>query len=648
MLDGKHPSGEDAPGTDWLPDAIEVANIPTLLMVLVQLTGDLAWLEDPYRPARGRGIDTNDSGGLPAEVQRRVRDAATDAIRGWIAGTPVALPDPPEDLLRRMLSVAMGEPIPVEYAGFIADQPGICDGQSPGAATPIGDGDLDALIIGAGPSGLAAAIRLQRAGIRYSIAERTASVGGVWQSNRYPGAGVDTPGHLYAFSFAPHDWEHYFALRSELADYFEKVSTDFDVSSHISFETEVLRADWDPIDARWNVEVRDAHGQRRLMRPRLLISAVGLFDPPLVPDIPGLASFAGPAHHTARWPEGLDLRHRRVAVIGNGASSVQLVPAIVEDVEHLTIFQRTPQWMLPFDMMRVRIPDQIRLLFERVPLYTAWYRLRLSWLFNDRVYDSLKKDPEWAGAGKSVSRLNEQHRQFLIRHITSELGDREDLIAASVPDYPPFAKRILLDTGWYRALRRDNVSLVTDKIVEVTADSIVTSSGESFDVDVIAFATGFGAARFISSYEVYGIDGVRLRDVWSDDNCTAYMGLTVPGFPNFFTLYGPNTQAGHGGSAIYMIECQINYMMSLIEQMGREHLRSVEVRSDVHERYNAELDEAHSKLLWTGTGVKTYYTNEQGRVVVNSPYRNVDIWLDTRAADLSEYLVSAETAGADG
>jgi 4-hydroxyacetophenone monooxygenase len=633
-----------------LREAVDLANIPTLLAVLTQLTGDEKWIESPFAPKRAGGIDDNDSGGLTPERQREVRDAAYAAIVDWKSGTPPALSSPSEHMLVRMLSVVMDEQVPQEYGPTMLDDlidASIAPPREKAASDSALPNGFTAVIVGAGISGLCAARALDDIGVPYTIVERNDTVGGVWLENTYPGAGVDTPSHLYSFSRHPNDWKYYFALRDELVDYFARVADEATISSRIRFRTSVESATYDEEAAQWRLVTRDADGRADVLLASILISAVGGFNTPRVPDVEGLSTFTGTSFHSARWPEGLDLRGKRVAVVGNGASAMQIVPAIVDEVGHLTVFQRSPQWVAPFDKFRVPVPDPIRYLLREVPLYRWWYRQRLNWTFNDRLHASLIKDPEWAHPERSLNALNDGYRRAFTRYIEKQLGDRQDLVAALLPDYPPYGKRILLDNGWYRALTRDHVDLVPERVARVDGESIYSASGQKVDVDVLIFATGFDVVRFLGTYDVIGRNGVRLRDEWNDDDSRAFLGTAVPGFPNLFMLYGPNTQAGHGGSLIWTFEKQVKYVTRLLDEMARDRIDAVEVRRDVYEEYNDDIDEMHERMIWTHGGMSTYYRNSKGRVVVPIPFRNNDFFSRLARSSLDDYVVhSAKNSGA--
>lgn len=641
---GEHPA--DAVWFERLAEAVAVANVPTLLMVLVQLTGETSWLEEPYLPQRGRGLGDNDSAGLAEDIQDEIRRAAGVAIADWRRGRPVALSDPSESLLVRMLSAAMSEPVPPEYGPMLAAEAkaGLVSPQEAGvpvgaAGFPTVPEGFRAVVIGAGVGGLCAAVNLRAAGIPYVVLERNETVGGTWLENSYPGAGVDTPNHLYSFSFAPFEWRRYFSLRDELHNYLEHVSRGFEVRPNIRFGCEVVSAAYDEPSRTWRIDYRDAAGARQRVTANILISAVGAFNPPRLPDVPGIDDFSGDCYHTARWPADADLDGRRVGVIGTGASSMQLVPQIADRVGALTIFQRSPQWAAPFELFRKEVPEPVRFLLSEVPLYRIWYRMRLGWNFNDRIHPALQKDPGWEHPERAVNAQNDAFRRFFTRYVEKELGERTDLLDAVIPTYPPYGKRILLDNGWFSTVCRDNVTLVPEAAVSVAGNRVRTASGAEHELDVLILATGFDVSRFVSTYEVRGRSGQTLQEAWDDDDGRAYLGCTVPDFPNFFALYGPNLQAGHGGSLMFFIEAQMTYVMSLVRQMVDERIGAIELREQVCETYNARLDELHESMIWTHPGMETYYRNSKGRVVVATPLRVVDFWGLTRQAELEHYRV---------
>ncbi|MDD7939232.1 NAD(P)/FAD-dependent oxidoreductase [Actinomycetospora lutea] len=619
-----------------LARALEHANLPALVPVLVQLTGDRRWFDEPYRPTRSRGMENNDGGGFPDEVAAEIRQAVLDAVLAHEAGAPVAIPAPTGELLTELLTLANGEPTPPEYADMLAEDLGFVP--QPAPSVPAG-ADIDVVVIGAGVSGMLAAIKLREAGVEHVVLEKNTEVGGGWWENTYPGAGVDTPSHLYSFSFAPRDWSTHFGKRDEVEQYLREVADAHDVRRAIRFGTEVVAAEYDEGAAVWRVRTADGE----VVTARVLISATGALNRPRMPAIPGLESFEGRLFHTAQWPEDLDLAGQRVAVVGAGASAMQVVPAIAGTPERVTVYQRSPQWIAPNDVYFAPIDAAVHHLMGRVPFYRAWYRARLAWNFNDRVHPTLQVDPEWEHPARSVNAVNDAHRRVFTRYLSAELDGRPDLVAKALPDYPPFGKRMLLDNGWYRALRRDDVELVAEGVAAVTPTGLRGDGGTETPADVIVMATGFHTHRYLWPIDIRGRDGAGLADVWGPEDARAHLGITVPGFPNLFITCGPGTVLGHGGSYITIAECQVRYIVDLLAAMAREDLRAVEVRPEVEREYTRRHDEAHARMLWTHPGMTNWYRNAAGRVVSTMPWRIVDYWRMTHEADLADYLVEPRT-----
>ena len=624
-----------------LKTALADANIPTLLMVLVHLTASNEWLSPRYQCTKVRGIDDHDTGGLDPAIQQEVRDAAHTALLAWKQGHAPKLQPASAQLVQDMLSISIGEAFPSSYSDMAAAglglDPEFALDQKDQFNVPAG---FQVVVIGAGVAGICSAIRLKQSGIPFIVIEKNDEVGGTWHENRYPGCGVDTPNHIYSFSFAKHDWTRYFALQDEIQRYFEQVATDFGIREFIRFNTRVLSARFDEQRSLWNVEIEPGGGNNKeMLHANLLLSAVGLLNVPKMPDIEGLSTFKGPCVHTARWPADLDVTGKRVAVIGNGASAMQVVPAIVDRVEHLTIFQRSKQWAAPFAKFKKQVPDSVRFLLREVPFYQEWYRQRLSWIFNDRIHHSLQKDPEWPHPERSINKYNERQRIHFTDYIVEQLGTRQDLLNDVLPDYPPFGKRMLMDNGWFRTVARDDVTLVTGGIRCITERGIVTDKGVEHEVDIIIIATGFDAVNMLSSFNLQGRGGQSIREAWAENGAQAFYGVAMPGFPNFFAFAGPNTALGHGGSVVALLEAQVRYVMGLMKKALSEcnGAFDLEVKREVHDEYNQRIQAAHDRMIWTHQGMSNWYRTTKGRVVATTPFRNDDYWSWLRATDLAHY-----------
>ncbi len=619
--------------------AVAIANVPTLLMVVFQFTGDEKWLNEPYLPTRGKGLGDHDSGGLPPAIQGEIRAAAADAILRLQAGEKPAIVRPSDELTARMMSVCMGEPVSDAYGPMLSSEiarridPALPELQMPTIDVPDG---YKVIVIGVGIAGIAAANQLEDMGIEYTILEKQPEAGGNWYQNTYPGAGVDTPSHLYSFSFAKNDWAKHFELRDDLQRYFLRTLKDLGALQRVRFDSEVASATYRESDKKWEVLVRSASGTEETLIADVVISAVGVLNRKRLPDVANMDAFRGVQFHSSEWPDDLDLEGKRVAVVGTGASSMQISPAIASRVAHLTIFQRSPQWVAPFEKFMEPIPAELRMLIQSCPLYHAWYWIRLFWQFGDKVIESLRIDPGWGHPERSVNARNDAHRQYFAGYLTRRLKGRPDLIEKALPDYPPFGKRILLDNGWFETIRRDNVTLVTERVNEVTPTGLIDSAGDELEADVIVWATGFYAARFVSSLDVRGVGGIQLREVWDDDDPRAFLGVSVPGFPNFFMLGGPNSFPG-SGSFMYFMEVQMRYIRSLLTQMLELGITAVDATEQVNDAYNELVDSTHARTVWTHPGMQTYYRNSRGRVVFVMPFLNVEYWNMTKNVDLADY-----------
>jgi 4-hydroxyacetophenone monooxygenase len=627
-------------GEDELRSHLRSANIPSLLMVLYQLTGDQRWIEAPFLPVRqvrGTASADDDTGGLAPELQDEVREAAVAAIRDWHAGAPVAVPSPTGPLLVRLMSICTGEQVPDQYAPMIAAQLRFDPVPVARPADPASTAGFHTIVVGAGISGLVMAFRLQRAGVPFTVLERGNDVGGVWRDNRYPGAGVDTANEMYSFSFYPRNWSMYYSKRDEMLDYFGAFADDLNLRPSIRFGTEVLALDWDEVSQRWNVRCRTADGTEETLTANVVVSAMGIFAEPKMPEIEGLDSFAGPIFHSARWPLDLDVTGKRVAVVGTGASAMQIVPSIADKVSELHVFQRTPPWITPSEKYFKLVPAGQHWLLAHVPFYREWNKFRMAWLSYDKLHPTLQIDPGWP-QDVSINEHNDAYRANLSAYIRSELGDREDLIAKTVPDYPAFGKRMLLDNGWYKALVKPNVELVAESVRSIDATGLTTSSGLRRDVDIIVLCTGFQTTRYLGPIEVHGRGGVELHDFWGDDNAEAYLSFMVPGFPNLLVTYGPNSQ-GTGGSFTLSAELQTDFVMQMIVALLDNGIGAVEPKREVFEDYIREVDARLSNMIWLHPNVTTYYKNRHNRVVVPRPYSVVDWWHMLRRPDLADYAI---------
>ncbi len=620
-----------------LASAIAEGDIRVLLMVLVHMTGDLRWLEPPFTPKRDVRLIPDPEAGVPKEIQDEIRGAV---VKLFADGQPEpAIADPGDELMLRMMRSCLGENVAPEYAPLMREEMGFTPRDARWTGPPPAEQVQrhHVLIVGAGVCAIALGTGLGRLGIPYTIVEKNAELGGTWYVNRYPGCGVDTPNHSYSFSFgARNDWTRYFAQRQELLDYLKKVALEHDVRSHIRFNTQLTSSRWHERRRRWISTLKTASGEE-IFESTTLVSAIGQLNDPLPAHFEGEQEFEGVMLHPATWPDDIALESKHVAVIGTGATAMQLVPSIADRVASLTVYQRSAQWSRPVAGYADPITEGARWLLAHLPFYVQWYRFNMFWRYGDGLLPFLRKDPAWTYPDRAVNKGNDRHRQELTDFIHAELKDRPDLIEKCVPTYPPYGKRILLDNGWFKTLTRPDVELVTDRIERFTRDGIVTSDGKLRPADVIVVSTGFKVTEMAARLNIAGRAGKNLREVWADDNPTAYLGLTVPDFPNFFCMLGPNSGPAHGGSVIFQSECQSRYITACLVDMIEHGIAAIDVRPEVHDDYVRKVDAEHAQMIWTHPGMTTYYRNRQGRVFSAMPWRFVDYWAMTHDPDLSVY-----------
>jgi 4-hydroxyacetophenone monooxygenase len=630
-----------------LARALEDANVPVLVAMLAHLTTDRLWLDAPYTPNRANVLRDDPTGGLAPEYVSEVRAAALQVLierrengQDWLGRDEHVDPS----MFAEIMSACVGEPVPAEYEPMVREEIGLSARAVNWRVVPQPEvsNDFQVLIIGAGMSGLCAAIQLRELGVSYIVLEKNPSVGGTWFENSYPGCRVDVPNHFYSYSFAPNPgWSNHFSERDELFSYFADCATEYDLLPHIRFNHEVVAARFDAHRQRWVVDASTPDGATSRFESNVLITAVGQLNRPLLPELQGLADFDGPVFHSATWRHDVELAGKSVAVVGTGASAMQFAPAVASLADKTTIFQRSPHWTVPNPLYHRKVSDETKWLLTHVPAYAGWYRFALLWKLCDGLWPALQVDPEWSGNGQSINAVNERVRVRLTAYIERQLSGRPDLVAKALPPYPPYSKRLLVDNNWYEMLKRPDVSLVTDTISYVTPDAIVTADGTQHPVDAIICGTGFAAAKVLWPMDISGKSGEKLDAVWNGDDARAYLGIAMPGFPNLFFLYGPNTNLGHGGSIIFHAECQARYIAQCIRELLEGGHGAMECRSDVFADYQNRLDTALNGMIWSQVEVGSWYRNSRRRVVANSPWRLVDYWNMTRELSVADWTFEA-------
>lgn len=628
---------------DRLAAIVDQLGLVVLLMSVVHMTGSLRALCGAVRPGPLR-FSGDMSGGIDAETAATLRSGALDAIRAYRdAGSPTPYQPTPDELLE-MVSFMTGAELPAKYLAPILEEAGFLGDARAFRWTRLVHGVAKqrhpVLIIGAGMSGIAVAIRLKEAGIPFRIVEKNDSAGGTWHENRYPGCRVDVPSYSYSFSFTPgYRWPNLFSQQAELERYFLDCIERFGLASHISYGVEALRADYSEEDCCWSVQLRDRAGAETVERPRALISAVGFFNHPLVPAFDGDETFRGQMFHTSRWPADVVLKGKRIAVIGNAATGLQAIPELAKIADRLTVFQRSPQWMSINPEYHRPITDAENWALDHLPYYAQWMRTQLSNWPNDREPHHMKVDAQWPQDGQAVSAANAYVRERYLDQIRASFADRPDLVEKVTPRYPPFVKRpCVTGGGFYEALKRDNVELVTNGIDRFVEQGIVDKAGRLHTADIVVLATGFDVQKFVSPIEFHGRDGVELHDLWGDAP-GGYLGITVPNFPNLYLMYGPGTNLGYNGNLVFNSECQATYITRSIRHLIEHDLDAWEVRPEVFADYLARFESEVATYVWATDYGTTYFRNEAGRVTTNSPWSLYDYWSWTRSPNADEYRV---------
>ena len=577
---------------DVIRAAVAEASVPALLMSMVHMTGDLGLLRELPGPYALIAMDLQGAMSEPDKELVRVR--AFEVIRDYRdrGCPPPFVPDPEQ--MRDMFDVMSAGTVTEDHVDYVAADLRFTDADQYGpvlASTPEQRSDFPVVVIGCGEAGLLAGIKLKAAGVPFTIVEKQPAVGGTWLANRYPGCRVDIANQYYAFSFEPTDhWTHYYSEQLEILQYLQDVAARHDIAPHARFNTEVIGAGWSDESATWQVTIRGDDGRVEVLTARALICAVGQFSNSVIPDIKGAKDFQGPSFHTADWRDDVNLVGKRVAVIGAGASGFQLVPAIADSTEQVDVYQRTPQWMAPNPIYHDAIPDGARWAIRHLPYYARWLRFVSWWPIADALDEQVKIDPEWDNGGLSCNESNHAIREMFIAWMRVFCSD-EELLEKVTPKYPPMGKRTLQDNGtWLTTLQRDDVELITDGVAEITADGIMTPDGVHRPADVLIWATGFDVNHQLGPINVRGIDGVELNEAWGD-SAYAYLGVTVPGFPNFYCMYGPGTNAVNGASIIYNSECQMRYIMGCIDMVVAGGFASAMPRAEVCDDYNRRNQE---------------------------------------------------------
>lgn len=610
--------------------AVEAADLAALRAALYQATGD------PELARLGPVAELDDAD------RSRLAERALYLLETRLDGLERRVPSDAE--LRDLMDLVLGVPTRDEHfeirRKFLAFTPFPFQFERPEGAAPVPDG-FEVAIIGAGPAGIAMAVQLGRLGIPYVLYERRDEIGGTWSVHRYPDIRVDTLSITYEFSFDDvYPWSEYFARGEEVRAYLEFIAKKYGVREHVRLGHDLEDARFDDDASIWRLGFRAAGGERIERNANVVVSAAGVFSKAKLPDVAGIDEFEGTIVHPTQWTSELDVRGKRVAVIGNGSTGVQLLAPVAEQAAHTSVFQRTPQWISPRPNYGRPVEPEVRWLLDNVPGYWNWSRYTSIIGLMTWHEDFLVPDPEWEAKGGRITQKSEALRDFLIGYIEEQVGDRPDLLEKLIPDYAPMVRRPVVDNGWYRTLTRDDVDLVTADIERLTQSGIETADGKHHELDLIVFATGFEVDQFLWPAEYHGRGGVNLRDRWAPHSPRAHLGMMVPEFPNFFMLYGPNSQPVSGGISLpSWFQIWAAYIAQCLHTLFEEGHAQVAVREEAFEAYNAELDAAGTELAFvkdTGSVLRNYYVDREGRLVVNTPYETAELYAMMKAPNRDE------------
>jgi 4-hydroxyacetophenone monooxygenase len=615
-----------------IDDAVQYADPMALRASLYQLTGDEELRDIELTMLRINGFREQAQVGSAADAAR-IRDKAAAFLKSYRDSGAGHLDPGPAERLPQSLSAAVGIAIPAEelelWLEELALDPwarGLTWSGPNSAARAAG---FSVVIIGAGMGGLNAAVQLKRTGIPFTVLEKNSGVGGTWHENRYPGARVDTPSvtysHIYGVGF---DKPYPFCPQSENEKYMNWMADTFEVRGDIQFDTEVKSIIWDDAADQWVITAEHADGQQ-VVRANAVISSVGFLSRPNIPRLEGIDDFQGQSFHTARWPAGLDLSGKNVAVIGSGCTGYQLVPEVVKEAGHVYIFQRTPSWIRPVPGYLSPYPEQARWLKQVFPYLANFSRFQAAFQMHPQnTLAGLRADPDFQDE-HAVSATNLAMRDEQVAFLRSKLGGRPDLMEKMTPKAPPMSSRPVLvdkDCSVLDALLLDNVTLVTEGIARVSEKFIELSDGTRVPADIIVLATGFKANDFLWPMEVRGRAGLRVEELWARDGARAYLGTMLPGFPNFFMIYGPNTNLLQGMQIVGFEELTTRFALECFAGLIETGKHSVEVTVEAYWRYNDEVDKAEKLMTYMDPRASNYYQNGLGRSAANMPLDTRLLW----------------------
>jgi 4-hydroxyacetophenone monooxygenase len=632
-------------GEDFIKDAINLATVNALRMALYQVTGDpeLAAMKVSKEPIRGGAMaDYVISKEDEEKVKAKAQEFLTLQDQKKAPNTPVEFSQPSFDESSNLMKIFTGEALKSNELRLGHEELAFDDfpravtwtkKPSPGTLT-----SFHVVVVGAGINGISAAVSLKNLGINYTVIDRQSDTGGTWIINTYPEARVDTLGFSFQYKFErKYKWKEMFPSAQELREYLDYVAVARGVKEKFKFNRELIAATWDEAISAWQLTLKLPDGSAESMTANAIISAGGLFATTNMPNIPGINTYKGKMFHTTAWDHSYDHNNKRIAVIGTGSSGAQLMPGLAKVASHLSVYQRTPQWIAPYEGYRAEVPLQLDWLIENMPFYRNWYGYSL--FVRGLQLPALQvEDPAWIAKGGLVNERNDGMRVGLTNYIKSKVGADSPLLPKLIPNGAPFVRRLVVDNGFYDALLRPNTELVTEPIASFTETGIRTADGVERTFDLVVLGCGFKPTEYLYPCAYKGRDGATLDKTWAKDGARSYLGLTIPGYPNLFTMYGPNHQPRGGPSLHSWSEIWGRYAIASIVSLIENGKKSLAVKQEVYDKYNERLDDENAKLIWEREGAG-YFVNKFGRQGVNMPWTAEVYHAWVAKPDLGDYDV---------
>jgi 4-hydroxyacetophenone monooxygenase len=628
-----------SPAESQLQPRIAAADAALLLASIVSITGESTRIEEFAPYISHEFVGGSMRGQLPAE-KRALLDAwayeVLSDLERYGDRDPLQIDD---ETFQQLASRLVGVPVERKSLAFLREQGGFTSFTPTIPRTKAAPDGFKVLIIGAGMAGITMAVAAKAAGFDFEVLERNPAIGGVWWQNRYPGVGVDTHSKYYSLSFEVNaEWTNAYPQGGEFREYLERVARKHGVFDKFTFGAEVDAMRWDDEAGQWHVSY-NRDGRRHEAVATAVVTAAGYLTRPTLPDVPGIETFQGTSFHSAEWDDTYDFTDKRVAVIGTGCTSVQIVDSLAPSIKSLTLFQRQPHWVVP-PQPATTIPEDERWMLMNVPSYSRWARLQTFITIGDANYPAVRYDPDWAAEHDlSISAANDVGLQIALGHLESSFGDRPDLKEKLRPNFAWMGKRPVRDPGaYYETIKRDSTELVTSGLASVRPEGAVDGDGNLHEVDAIVYATGF-SLEYLTHWRIEGRDGQELSEVWGDTP-VAYLGCQAAGFPNLFITSGPNANPSHGGGHNFCVEAVVHYVIECLQTLVEQDARSIEPTQEAQEEWIREIRALLADSVWMReTRATTYYRNSKGDILLASPLLMEDYWTRLRQPVLEHMRV---------